>query len=396
MNKKLAVAVALTVALAGAPKAGPAQSVVARTPNLAGGWTAPKGVIQFNLLHRFSLSPAPLRKVTNTPTLNVGTGLTDNLMVGFVYGSNSSLVPAYPNEWEFYARALPLSQARGSVIDASVQAGYNVASESIDGALLLARSFGRLKLLAQGRAFSEAYDSSAARFAVTGGASLGLTPRLSLAGDYGVLLDRTDLEAAAWGVGLQVGVPYTPHSLSIHATNIGTASLEGMSRGSRTRWGFEYTIPITVRRYVPRGSGSGGGSDDMATDTPMDARMDARLAGSMSDMPMGEMMDQTMGDTVHVEIKNLKYQQEEIVVAPGTTVVFHNGDPVQHTVIADDGMFDSGLIGPNADYSVTFVEEGTHAFHCMPHPFMTGRVVVRAMMDGHEGSAEGMAKETGR
>jgi plastocyanin len=44
---------------------------IARTPNLAGGRTAPRGVLQFNLVHRFTLSEAPLRKVTNTPTFEV-------------------------------------------------------------------------------------------------------------------------------------------------------------------------------------------------------------------------------------------------------------------------------------------------------------------------------------
>ncbi len=236
-----------------------AQSVAARTPNLSGGWTAPRGVVQFNLVHRFTMSEAPLRKVTNTPTFHVGTGITDRLMVGFVYGSNSALVPSYPNEWEFYARALPLSEAGGAPADVSVQGGYNVASESADGELLVARSLGRVKLLAAGRAFSSAYDSTAARFAVTGGAVLRLTPTVSLAGDYGTLLDRAEGESAAWSAGVQVGVPYTPHSLSIHATNVGTASLEGASRGSRTRWGFEYTIPITLRRYVRSGGGGARG-----------------------------------------------------------------------------------------------------------------------------------------
>jgi len=97
-------------------------------------------------------------------------------------------------------------------------------------------------------------------------------------------------------------------------------------------------------------------------------------------------MERPRGDTVHVDIQNLKYQQEEIVIAPGTTVVWRNADPVQHTVIADDGSFDSGLIDPRGTFSRTFAEEGVHAFHCMPHPFMTGRVVVRARMDGSDGS----------
>ena len=50
------------------------QSVVARTPNLGGVWTAPAGVVQFNFMHRFSISDPPQRRIFNTPTFNVGTG----------------------------------------------------------------------------------------------------------------------------------------------------------------------------------------------------------------------------------------------------------------------------------------------------------------------------------
>ena len=36
-----------------------AQSVLDRTPNLAGGWVGVSGVLHFNFLHRFSISSAP-------------------------------------------------------------------------------------------------------------------------------------------------------------------------------------------------------------------------------------------------------------------------------------------------------------------------------------------------
>jgi hypothetical protein len=239
------------------PPAAAAQSVALRTPNLIGGWIASPGVVQLNLIHRFSLSDAPLRKLTNTPTHQLGTGVTDELMVGLTYGSNSSLVPAYPNEWEFFARARLLEQQARAPLDLYLQGGYNVASESVDGEVVVARSFHRLRLLVAARAFSRAYDGDEARYAVHGGAVLNLTRSISVASDYGLLLDRHGDEPVAWGVGLQMGVPYTPHSLSLHASNVGTASLEGASRGSRTRWGFEYTIPINVRRYLPGGDGGG-------------------------------------------------------------------------------------------------------------------------------------------
>jgi plastocyanin len=211
---------------------------------------------------------------------------------------------------------------------------------------------------------------------VTAGAALRLTPSVSLAADYGVLLDRTDEERAAWGAGLQLGVPYTPHSFSIHAANVGTASLEGASRGSRTRWGFEYTIPITVRRYLPQRS---RGDDMMAREMPRTTEMSAMEGGMAMDGDMS--MDHMAGDTVVIEIQSLKYSEEELVIEAGTTALWKNSDPLQHTVTADDDSFDSGLIDPQQSFAMTFDTPGTYAYHCTPHPFMMAWVVVREMME---------------
>ena len=234
------------------PHPGFAQGVAERAPNLANTWSPTRGVVQFNFTHRFDMSAAPLRKITNTPSFQAATGVVRSLGVGFTYGSNSDLVPAYPNEWEWFARWTPLSQAGGASVDASLQAGWNVAAESFDAELSAARRIGRLRVLVAGRAFHHAFYQDSDRYAVAGGAALRLSPWLSIAGDYATLIDRVDAERPVWGAGVQLSIPYTPHSMSIHASNDGTGSLEGASRGSHTRWGFEYTVPITLRRYAPR------------------------------------------------------------------------------------------------------------------------------------------------
>jgi plastocyanin len=66
------------------------------------------------------------------------------------------------------------------------------------------------------------------------------------------------------------------------------------------------------------------------------------------------------------------------VVDVGTTVVWRNRDPLAHTVTSDSGSFHSGDIEPESSWSHTFAEPGTYAYHCAPHPHMTGVVVVRA------------------
>jgi plastocyanin len=354
---------AMLVALAAIASGTSAQSVAERTPNLGNLWIPARGVVQFNLTHRFDVSDAPLRKLTNTPSFQVATGLFSTLGAGFTYGSNSDLVPAYPNEWEWFARWSPFTQSDGAVLDASAQGGWNVAAESFDAELNLARQVGPLRLLVAGRAFHHAFYEDSARYALAGGAVLRLTPWLSLAGDYASLLDRTDAERPAWGAGLQLSVPYTPHSLSLHASNIGTGTLEGTSRGSHTRWGFEYTVPITLRRYTPRRTPR----EPMMADDPVQRGGAARMMMDAGRAP----------DTVVITIGQLKYQQDKVTIRTGDVVVWRNADPLEHTATADGGAFESPLIKPGKEWSFKFTRPGRYPYHCTPHPFMKAEIHVQ-------------------
>jgi plastocyanin len=346
MDARLIPLVPVALALA-APAA--AQSTLDAPPNLAGAWAAPPGVLQFNLLHRFDLSPRPVRKLTNTPTLLAALGMTRWASAGFVYGSNSTLVSAYPNEWEWFARVAPLRAAGGAPVDATIQGGYNTAARSTDFGLTLARGVGPLRLLGTGSLLSSAFDSGRTRWVAGGGATVHVTPWLALAGDVAGLTDRRAGEDLAWSAGLDLGVPSTPHSLSLHVTNVGTRTLQGIARGSgRTLVGFEYTIPITLRRYASR-----------AARGPV-----ARVrAGADS--------------VVRIDIQQLAFKRGRVEVPAGATIVWTNRDPLPHTVTADDGSFDSERIPPGASWHRRFDRAGTYTYHCTPHAFMKGVLVVR-------------------
>src|SRR5205085_2438342 len=82
-------------------------------------------------------------------------------------------------------------------------------------------------------------------------------------------------------------------------------------------------------------------------------------------------------DTVRAGMRQLEFAPARIEVTAGTTVVWTNNAPVQHSVVADNGSFDSGLIDPGKRFAHTFTKAGTYTFHCTPHPFMKGVVVVR-------------------
>ena len=87
MTRGLALAALLSAA---APTA-EAQGVLDRTPNLDDGWTVPTGVIQFNFLHRFEVSPPPARKVTSFPNFRLATGLPYGFNVDLDYATNSTV-----------------------------------------------------------------------------------------------------------------------------------------------------------------------------------------------------------------------------------------------------------------------------------------------------------------
>jgi plastocyanin len=48
-----------------------------------------------------------------------------------------------------------------------------------------------------------------------------------------------------------------------------------------------------------------------------------------------------------------------------------SGAPANH-----DGEFDSGMMMVNQTYEFTFTDAGEYDYHCMLHPWMTGKVMV--------------------
>ncbi len=76
-----------------------------------------------------------------------------------------------------------------------------------------------------------------------------------------------------------------------------------------------------------------------------------------------------------VIMKNVSFQPAQLTVKPGETVEFRNEDIFAHTVTADDGSFDSGLIQPGSSWKLTVAKPGTIAYHCRPHPNMVARLV---------------------
>lgn len=79
-------------------------------------------------------------------------------------------------------------------------------------------------------------------------------------------------------------------------------------------------------------------------------------------------------DATPVSIANFAFDPAQITVAAGSTVAWTNNDSVPHTVTAQDGAFDSGILDPGASFSWTFAQPGSFAYLCQLHPQMQGSV----------------------
>ena len=416
----------------GFPCASGAQSLLERTPNVSGNWPGASGTLYFHFVHRFAASDGPERKVSNVPTFLVAAGLPMRLLAGFNYSTNSTLAPRFPNEWELFARWMPLSEDLGSPVDLGAQVGYNNAADGVDAEASIAKKLGVGRVIVAARALSDPVEAGNQRFALAGGATVRLGQFIALAGDVGSLLDRDSTERIAWSAGFHFAIPLTPHTVSLHATNAMITTLQGVSRGaSSIRYGFEFTIPLTLRRYFGRRA-----EQNSATDSSVAVALSSEPArNSIANVPRADStrvaatppaaqpstpppspstpQPRVESETSRVEpprtatpsrpttrprgsasaprpaaprpparvtktsIKNVTYLQPRLQITVGTTVEWTNTDPMPHSVTAVDRSFDSGLINPGKTYRHTFTKAGTFSFFCVPHPFMKGTVIVK-------------------
>lgn len=79
---------------------------------------------------------------------------------------------------------------------------------------------------------------------------------------------------------------------------------------------------------------------------------------------------------VAVNIRNFAFEKAEVKIPVGSTAIWTNRDSTEHTVTSDTDKFESGFLRTNTTYQKTFNEKGEFPYHCSPHPFMKGKVVV--------------------
>ena len=85
----------------------------------------------------------------------------------------------------------------------------------------------------------------------------------------------------------------------------------------------------------------------------------------------------TQKPVVEVHIDNFTFGPKSVMVAPGTKVVWTNGDDIPHTVASTDKVFRSKALDTGDSFSFAFTKPGTYAYFCSIHPEMTGEIVVK-------------------
>lgn len=66
----------------------------------------------------------------------------------------------------------------------------------------------------------------------------------------------------------------------------------------------------------------------------------------------------------------------KLVIGVNNTVIWKNEDTVWHTAHSNIPEFDSKMIPPGTSFTHTFLKSGSFPYHCDPHPWMTGLVIV--------------------
>ena len=77
-----------------------------------------------------------------------------------------------------------------------------------------------------------------------------------------------------------------------------------------------------------------------------------------------------------VVIRGFAFGPGEVRVRAGQRVTWINCDTDAHTSTANAGAWASRLLAPGDAFTQIFGAPGEFLYHCEPHPFMTGRVIV--------------------
>ena len=352
------VSLALLALAAAAPLR--AQSLLYRPPNLGGTWVPDAGVVQFNFLHRFYVFPGPSHFVENHPTFTLVSGFGHNIAFGGRFATKSIAGTGggaqSSNETELYARWRAYGVEGKPGFALAVTPAYNFLAKSVDGELSVDWTQGPFTVHGAARGVSRRLGESgtgAAGFA--GGFDVRMTQYIGLSADLGSFVSPAG--RAAWSAAIDFLIPGSPHTFSLQVSNATSATIQGASIGyaplgtGHVLYGFEFTIPLHLKRFSP-----------WFHRAPKPVALGAPAGAAIA---------------AQVDMAAVKFASETVTISAGQAVRWTNRDPLEHTVTFDGAEPGSPPIPPNGSYVHRFDKPGTYTYHCTPHPFMKGTVIVR-------------------
>jgi plastocyanin len=116
--------------------------------------------------------------------------------------------------------------------------------------------------------------------------------------------------------------------------------------------------------------------------TAVNVPIDETTTTAASNTPREAVVQQTAGTPENagakVSIINFVFTPAEITIAPGESVTWTNDDGAPHGLVYKDGAKGTDLLLPGVSFSRQFDHAGTYDYSCAVHPYMIGRVIVRA------------------
>lgn len=82
-------------------------------------------------------------------------------------------------------------------------------------------------------------------------------------------------------------------------------------------------------------------------------------------------------DNVEVSMEGLAFNPSSVTIPPGTNITWINNDSVTHTVVSDEGLFESGEMSGGDTFSHVFSAPGVYSYHCSLHPTIKGMITVQ-------------------
>jgi plastocyanin len=100
---------------------------------------------------------------------------------------------------------------------------------------------------------------------------------------------------------------------------------------------------------------------------------------SKDDNPAGPVSNPGANEVI---MQNIAFSPSSKTVAVGTTIKWINKDNTTHDVISgtpgnSTGLFNSGDLGVNGEFTFTFDQAGTFSYFCSHHAGMTGTIIVQ-------------------